>query len=242
MPYFSGIISNVIRYDISLFMQLRSGIAKPHGAADHRKVQNRRVRHIIMMRQVTGAGFIVLILVAVLYHPGVAAAHGAASGDDDPCMRRVGESLVHFSAYQPQYELKDQYCTDIPKEGDTFLVVDLVDPALRSEPVGMRVVKGNGSIEAEDQIVADFRPSTHPDGVLRGEVRLDEGLYTVTIAAEKQNLMRRPQYLLRVHMTDYQKLVRSMVVPLIGVLLLAVLLYKLVRSKWLRNWWAGSRS
>jgi hypothetical protein len=196
-----------------------------------------------MMRQVTRAGSIVFILVAALYHPGVAAAHGTASGEDDPCMRRVGESLVHFSAYQPQYELKDQYCTDIPKEGDTFLVVDLVDPALRSEPVGMRVVRGNGSNNvAEDQIVADFRPSSHPDGVLRGEVRLDEGLYTVTIAAEKQNLMRRPQYLLRVHMIDYQKLVRTVAAPLIGVLLLALLLYKLVRSKWLRSWWAVRRS
>jgi hypothetical protein len=195
-----------------------------------------------MMRQVTRAGSIVLILVAALYHPGAAAAHGGASGEDDPCMRRIGESLVHFSAYQPQYELKDQYCTDIPKEGDTFLVVDLVDPALRNEPVGMRVVRGNGSNEPESEIVADVRPSTHPDGVLRGEVRLDEGLYTVTIAAEKQNLMRRPQYLLRVHMIDYQKLVRSVAGPLIGVLLLALLLYKLVRSKWLRNWWAVRRS
>ena len=36
--------------------------------------------------------------------------------EDDPCLRRVGESVVHFSAYQPQYELKDQYCTDIPKK------------------------------------------------------------------------------------------------------------------------------
>jgi hypothetical protein len=194
------------------------------------------------MRQVTLAGAIVLVLIATLYHPSVVAAHGTASGEDDPCLRRVGERLVHFSAYQPQYELKDQYCTDIPKEGDTFLVVDLVDPALRTEQVGMRVVRGNGSNEAEEQIVADFRPSTHPDGVLRGEVRLDEGLYTVTIAAEKQNLMRRPQYLLRVHMTDYQKLVRSVAVPVIGVLLFALLVYKLVRSKWLRNWWSVLRS
>jgi hypothetical protein len=157
-------------------------------------------------------------------------------------LRRVGERLVHFSAYQPQYELTGQYCTDIPKEGDTFLVVDLVDPVLRNEQVGMRVMKGTGRNEAEDQIVADFRPSTHPDGVLRGEVRLDEGLYTVIIAAEKQNLMKHPQYLLRVHMIDYQKLMRTVAAPLIGVLLFAVLVYKVVRSKWLRNWWAGSRA
>ncbi|MCM3903532.1 MAG: hypothetical protein ND866_17650 [Pyrinomonadaceae bacterium] len=193
-----------------------------------------------MIRQVTWAGSTVLLLVAALYHPGVAAAHGTVSGEDDPCMRRVGEILVHFNAYQPQYELKGQYCTDIPKEGDTFLVVDLVDPALRSEPVGMRVVKGNGGNEAEGEIVVDVRPSTHPDGVLRGEVRLDEGLYTVTIASEKQNLMRRPQYLLRVHMIDYQKLMRSVAAPLIGVLLFAWLVYKLLRSKWLQSWRTGS--
>lgn len=195
-----------------------------------------------MMKHVTCACSTALILVAALSHPGVAAAHGTASGEDDPCIRQVGERVVHFNAYQPQYQLKDQYCTDIPKEGETFLVVDLVDPALRNEPVGMRVMRGNGSKEADDQIVADIRPSLHPDGVLRGEVRLDEGLYTVILATEKQNLMRRPQYLLRVHMTDYQQLVRTVAVPLLGVLLAAWLGYKLLRLTWLRKWWAVLRS
>jgi hypothetical protein len=183
-------------------------------------------------------GATALLLVAILSHPDIATAHGTVSGEDDPCLRRIGEQVVHFNAYQPQYELKEHYCTDIPREGDTFLVVDLVDPALRNEPVGMRVVKGTGSNKAEDQIVADIRPSTHPDGILRGEVRLDEGLYTVTIATEKQNLMKRPQYLLRVHLTDYQKLVQTVAVPLFGVLLAAWLGYKLLRSTWLRKWWA----
>lgn len=195
-----------------------------------------------MIRQVTGAGFMVLVLLTALYHPDIAAAHGGTSGEDDPCVRRIGGKLVHFSAYQPQYQLKDQYCTDIPKEGDTFLVIDLVDPALRNEPVGMRVMRGNGSSESDDQIVADIRPSIHPDGVLRGEARLEEGFYTITISAEKQNLMKRPQYLLRVQMTDYQKLVQSTVIPALGVLLAAWLLYKFIRSKWLRKWWAALRS
>ena len=150
--------------------------------------------------------------------------------------------MVHFSAYQPQYELKDQYCTEIPQEGDTFLVVDLVDPALRTEPVGMRVVRGNGSKETEDQIVADVRPSYHPDGVLRSEVRLDEGQYTVTIQSEKRNILKRPQYLLRVHMVDYQKLVLSYVGPLIGLLIFGWLVYKLIRSRWLQRFWAAPSS
>jgi hypothetical protein len=190
------------------------------------------------MTHMRGIGALGLLLVAVLSHPDVATAHGAVSGEDDPCLRRIGEQVVHFNAYQPQYQLKDQYCTDIPQSGDTFLVVDLVDPALRNQLVGMRVVKGNGSKETDDQIVADIRPSTHPDGILRSEVRLDEGLYTVTIATEKQNLMKRPQYLLRVHMTNYEQLVRTITIPLLGVLLAAWLGYKLIRSKWLRNWWA----
>ena len=195
-----------------------------------------------MMRYVIGAGATMLILVAALSHPGIAAAHGGSDMEQDPCLRQAGESAVHFSAYQPQHELKEQYCTEIPQEGDTFLVVDLVDPALRTEPIGMRVMKGHGRNETEDQIVADVRPSTHPDGVLRSEVRLDEGLYTVMIASEKQNLLRRPQYLLRVHMIDYQKLVLAIAGPLIGVLLFAWLAYKLIRSKWVRSWWTAAPS
>lgn len=195
-----------------------------------------------MIRQVIGVGATGLLLVAVLYHPGIAAAHGGADMEEDPCMRLAGESMVHFSAYQPRYGLKDQYCTEIPQEGETFLVVDLVDPALRNGSVGMRVMRGNGTNEAEGEIVADVRPSTHPDGVLRSVVKLDEGLYRVIIASEKQNLLRRPQYLLRVHMVDYQKLVLSIAGPLIALLFAGWLAYKLIRSKWVQKWRAAPSS
>jgi hypothetical protein len=195
-----------------------------------------------MMRHVIGLGAAMLILIVVLYHPGVARAHGGSDLEQDPCLRQAGERAVHLSAYQPQFELKAQYCTEIPQEGDTFLVVDLVDPELRNEPVGMRVMKGNGKNESEGEIVADVRPISHPDGVLRSEVKLDEGLYTVIIASEKQNLLKRPQYLLRVHMIDYQKLVQTVAGPLFCLLVVAWLGYKLLRSTWLRNWWTVLRS
>ena len=76
-----------------------------------------------MMKHVTGIGATGLMFLAVLSYPGVAAAHGVVNGEDDPCLRQVGERIVHFNAYQPQYQLKDQYCTDIPQEGDTVLAV-----------------------------------------------------------------------------------------------------------------------
>jgi hypothetical protein len=43
-------------------------------------------------------------------------------------------------------------------------------------------------------------------------------------------------------MTDYQKLVQTVAVPLFGVLLVAWLGYKFLRSTWLRKWWAVRRS
>jgi hypothetical protein len=217
-------------------------ILHPFGGMDNGSLHRFRQEGSAMMTHMKGIGATGLLLLAVLSQPSIARAHGSVSGEDDPCLRQIGEQVIHFSAYQPQHELNNQYCTDIPEEGDTFLVVDLVDPALRNEPVGMQIMKGNGSKNADGQIVADIHPSTHPDGVLRGEVRLDEGFYTVTIATEKQNLMRRPQYLLRVRMTDYQKLVQTLVVPLLGMLFMVWLLYKVIRSTWLQNWWTGLRS
>ena len=81
-----------------------------------------------MVRQVTQAG--ALILIAALY-AGNAAAHGRESLEEDSCVRRIGENMVHLSAYQPQFDTSAQYCTEIPKVGDTYLVVDLIDPANR---------------------------------------------------------------------------------------------------------------
>jgi hypothetical protein len=197
---------------------------------------------LAMIKQMTRSGSMVVLLVATLY-PSIAAAHAGTDLEVDPCVRWAGESAVHFNAYQPQYELKAQYCTDIPKAGETFLIVDLVDPALRAVPVGLRIVKGNKSnvVEAQTVEVADWHPRHHPTGVISGEVNLDEGLYTVTITAEGRSPSHY-QYLLRVQMIDYQKLANSVVVPLLGVLLVAWLGYKFLRSRWLRNRWAGVSS
>ena len=176
-----------------------------------------------LVRQVTQAGAAVLILVAAL-HAGAAAAHGKVSLEEDSCVRRIGESMVHLSAYQPQFEPSAQYCTEIPKSGDTYLVVDLVDPALRDMPIGMRVIRGTS--EAEDETVSYLRPSYHPDGVIKGETSLDQGLYTVIITAEGQPPLRY-QYPLRVQMINYANIFRTAVGPLIALLLLDLLGYKL---------------
>ena len=191
-----------------------------------------------MVRQMTQAGATALMLVAVLY-AGAAAAHGKVSLEEDSCVRRIGDSMVHLSAYQPQFEPSAQYCTEIPKGGDTHLVVDLVDQALREMPVGMRIVRGTN--ETEDETVSFVRPSVHPDGVIRGETSLDQGLYTVIITADGLPPLRY-QYPLRVQMINYANVFRTAVLPLIGLLLLTLLAYKLMKSKRMQAWRASRRS
>ena len=184
------------------------------------------------VRQIARAGALALLLMTALY-TGAAAAHGKESLEEDSCVRRIGENMVHLSAYQPQFEPTAQYCTEIPKVGDTFLVVDLVDPAMRDMPIGMRVVKGTS--ETEDETITYVRPSYHPDGVIRGETSLDQGLYTVIITAEGTPPLRY-QYPLRVQMINYANIFRTAVGPLIGLLLLALLGYKLMKSKRVQRW------
>ena len=182
-----------------------------------------------MMRRPVFAAF---ILITALY-ASAAGAHGKESLEEDSCVRRIGENMVHLSAYQPQYDTSAQYCTEIPKGGDTFLVVDLIDPAMREMPIGMRVVKGTN--ESEDETVTLLRPAYHPDGVIRGETSLDQGLYTVIITAEGLPPLRY-QYPLRVQMINYTSIFRTAVGPLIGLLVLALLIYKLMKSGRMQRW------
>jgi len=172
-----------------------------------------------------------LVLPAILL-PGLALAHGNVELEKDACVRRVGGSMVHFNAYQPQNEAKAQYCTEIPGEGDTFLVVDLVDPGLRTLPVEVRVVRGIDE-SSENQTVAYWPPATHPDGVLRGEATLTKGLYKVVITPEG---LSPSSYLLKVRQVDYGNMARKGVGPVMILLVLALIGYEFSKSGRLKHW------
>ena len=176
--------------------------------------------------------------VLMLLLPGFAYAHGTVAMEEDACVQRVGGHLVHFNAYQPQHAATAQYCTEIPAAGDTFLVVDLVDPSLRTLPVGVRVVRGL-SETADDQTVAYWPPTTHPDGVVRGEARLAKGLYKLIISPEG---FSPSSYHLRVQQVDYAKMGRQAMGPLVVFLVLALIGYEFSKSKRFMRWRAPGNS
>ena len=193
-----------------------------------------------MIQRISQGAAALCFLIGGLF-PTSAMAHGNVTIEDDICVRRLGGNMVHFSAYQPQYEPKAQYCTEIPEGGDTFLVVDLVDKSLRNLPLGVRIVKGQGEggKEEEDQTVAYWKPVSHPDGVVRGEAKLEKGLYKLIITAEG---LSPSYYLLRVQQVDYSKVGRKAVGPLLVLLVLALVGYELSKSGRLRNWWPSRRT
>ncbi len=179
------------------------------------------------------------VALGIALSPMVAAAHGNVAIEEDVCVRKIGGNMVHFSAYQPQIEPKAQYCTDIPDVGDTFLVVDLVDPSLRTLPVGIKIIRGvNENEQDEAQTVAYWKPASHPDGVVRGEAKLDKGLYKLIITAEG---LSPSHYLLRVQQVDYSKLGRSALGPLALLLVLGIVGYELSKSGRFKNWWVFRR-
>jgi hypothetical protein len=195
-----------------------------------------RLKRSAPSRRVLGA-----LMVLPLLFPGVVGAHGNVTMEEDTCVRRVGGNLVHFNAYQPQNEARAQYCTEIPGEGDTFLVVDLVDPGLRTMPVGVRVVRGLSEVGegGEDQTIAYWPPAIHPDGVVRGEAKLAKGLYKLIITPEG---FSPSSYLLRVQQIDYAAIARKALGPLTVLLLLALIGYEFSKSKRMRKWRVSGHS
>ena len=113
-----------------------------------------------MVRQIAQAGIAAFVL-ALLY-TGTAGAHGKVEMEDDSCMRQIGENMIHLSVYQPQVDVEGHYCTDIPQVGNAILVIDLVDPALREMPIGIKVVRGSTEEDGEIIVSEDARIDAAP--------------------------------------------------------------------------------
>jgi hypothetical protein len=186
-----------------------------------------------MIRQMTQSRATAFIFVVALLCADSAVAHGKVSLEEDNCVRWAGGNAVHFTAYQPQHDPGAQYCTEIPKEGETFLVVDLVDPILRDMPVELRVVKGTSEIEGET--VMHLRAGYHPDGVIRGESSLDPGQYTLFVTGEGSHPLHY-QYALRVKMINYFETFRTATGSLLVLLLFILLANKILKSEWGQRW------
>ena len=180
-----------------------------------------------MIRQVIKQWAAAAILSAALYS-GLATAHGKVNLEADICMRNVSGSMVHLSTYQPQYDPEAEYCTEIPKEGETLWVLDLVDQALRDMPIVVKIVRGTG--QALSDTVTTLHSTNHANGTIKGEFNLDPGQYTLFVTGEGVPPLHY-EYPLRVQVTNYQDLFIKAVPYIITFLLLALFTDRLLKRR-----------
>lgn len=196
----------------------------------------------VVVRQIAQTRNAILVLVLVLVmalYANTVGAHGKVAMEEDSCMRRIGENMIHLSTYQPQVDEEGHYCTDIPKAGNTILVIDLVDPSLRDMPIGMKVIKGNKIDEGET--VTHIRPALYQDGVISTQNVFDQGKYLILVTAEGIPPLNY-EYHLRVEMINYAQVFRAWIGPVVGLLLVTILGYKLIKSRRFREWIASRSS
>ena len=192
-----------------------------------------------MVKQAIRASATAFILMMSL-HTGVAGAHGKVAMEQDSCMRRAdGGSMIHMSVYQPTIEPSAHYCTEIPNVGETYLVIDLVDKALRDMPVGIRIVKGTG--DADSETIKTVKPAFYKSGSLSQKVYLEQGRYTVIIKGEAVPPVEH-SYPLRVQMVNYSELFQEAIGPTIAFLVLIFVGYKITKTKKVQKWLASKRS
>jgi hypothetical protein len=149
--------------------------------------------------------------------------------EDDICMRQIGENIIHLSAYQPEFDVEGHYCTEIPQVGETLLVVDLVDPSLRDIPIGLKVFKGNN--ETDGELITNLSPKYYADGVISTYNALNEkGVYSIIVTAEGVPPLSY-RYQLRVEMINYSNVFRAAIGPVVGILLISLIAYKVMKSR-----------
>ena len=168
------------------------------------------------------------VVLATALQSGLATAHGKVNLEADVCVRNISGSMVHLSTCQPQHDPEAEYCTDIPKVGETVWVLDLVDQALRDMPIGIKIVKGSG--QALSETVTTLYSTNHSDGIIKGEFNLDEGQYTLFVTGEGVPPLHY-EYPLRIQMTNYQDMFAKVIPFAVTILLLALLTDKFMKRR-----------
>jgi len=104
-------------------------------------------------------------------------------GPNDPCRRQIGDSLLHLTLYQPQFDPVAEYCEEAPRTGNTVMVVDVTDGELRQTPIGLEVIETG--ISGQSRIIQSLPAKIYELGVVDTEVLLTEGSdYVVRVTLE----------------------------------------------------------
>lgn len=148
-----------------------------------------------------------------------ALAHGGLSMDKDVCRLKLGSYAMHFTGYQPQATGSKEFCEDIPQTGQTVVVLDAIDAALREMPIEVRIVQDAGeNTKAEPVTVLHLAAQRYPTGSVSFEHTFERpgkfvGLVT---AGDKGEHVSRFPFSVASAKPAYEKYLMLLVVPFLG--------------------------
>jgi hypothetical protein len=159
-----------------LFGKVRKGLSMPRlvlPIAPH-SPRDRRAKRIAVLPTA--------LLAALLMSP---AAHAHGGGDSLPegniCTQTLSGHPVEMGAYQPAGGF-GRYCPDLRAGGETVVTFDLLDEALKTVPISVKIVEAT---EADDgPVIAEKAAAVYPVGIIEVEALLkDSGEYTAILTA-----------------------------------------------------------
>jgi hypothetical protein len=138
-------------------------------------------------------------------------------GPDDPCRRQLGDSFLHLTLYQPQFDPDAEYCEEVPREGKAILVVDVNPGELRQTPMSLEVAAANAS--GQSQTVLTVPPKIYERGVLDTEVVFNERSDYVVRVMLQLGTSKEPQLLsFPIRVTAWYKAMITPALLVVGVL------------------------
>lgn len=112
----------------------------------------------LMSRSRVARGLVVAAACCGVLWPLSGVSHGGLSMDSDMCKLRIGAFNMHFAGYQPQANGNKEFCEDIPTAGETIIVMDAIEPALREMPIEVRIIEDTGDESKIDAVTVLHLP------------------------------------------------------------------------------------
>lgn len=143
---------------------------------------------------------VVLVCLLGILAPVKLMAHGGVSIEQDVCLMKLGSYRSHFTGYQPEKRLTQEFCEDIPEVGNVVMVMDFISDELRAMKTDFRIVRdtkniGNSAVYEDLGSVEDIAKATvfyktaesYPHGTLSAAHSFPEpgrfiGIVTATAA------------------------------------------------------------
>jgi hypothetical protein len=105
----------------------------------------------------------------------------------------LGDSFLHLTLYQPQFDPDAEYCEEVPRAGKTVLVVDVTAGELRQTPMSLAVIATGKA--SQPLAILEIPAKVYERGVMDTEVNLQaESDYVVRVVVER-GANRAPQEL-----------------------------------------------